>query len=307
MIHLPYVGPMDEAIYHADKELPNAALSHSLAHLLVTRSPRHAWTACRKLNSAHVEKQSSAFDLGSAAHTMLLEGDAKVCVVHADDWRKKEAKEAKASARDAGLYPVLASKYDDLKRMVDIARETIATCADLSGINLGMGRAEQVAICEDFNDAYRIILRIRPDWWTRERDVIMDYKTTGTAHPLAWLRTMLATGADIQEAMYRDVNERTGGPSRGKFIFIVQETEPPFACQPIALSPGFRMFAEEKYERAKNLWRQCMKSGAWPSYPNRIAYLEPPSWALAAYQEGIPIDLPDEGPAYQHNRISEQA
>src|SRR6266571_488600 len=59
--------------YHADPA-PTASLSSSVASILLDQSPLHAWLAHPRLNHSYVrEDANSRFDLGSAAHMMLLE------------------------------------------------------------------------------------------------------------------------------------------------------------------------------------------------------------------------------------------
>lgn len=283
----PFVGAMSEEDYHSDAQLPTAALSHSLAHIMVSRTPAHARAACRKLNPLLVPAESDQFDRGHAAHAVLFGGgEEKLVVIDADDWRSKAAKEARDSSRSCGLYPILRKYHDDVRRMADIARDTLARCADLAGLDTTTGESEEAAIWSEGEGDERILLRIRPDWWSEKRDVILDYKTTaGSAHPNAWLRTMLTTGADLQEALYRRGNAATGGPKKALFLFLVQENYAPFAAVPIALAASFRLFAEEKVGNAIFDWRASMMNGGWPSYPRRIAYVEPPAWAITQYAE----------------------
>src|SRR3990167_5120693 len=60
---------MPMAEYQGDPG-PEPSLGPGIAKLLVTRSPAHAWAAHPRLNPEYREKESSAFDLGSAAHAM---------------------------------------------------------------------------------------------------------------------------------------------------------------------------------------------------------------------------------------------
>src|ERR1700677_1036911 len=84
--------------YHADP-CPTASLSSSIAGILLDQSPSHAWLAHPRLNPNYVrESADSRFDLGSAAHMMLLEQrEDRIVRVSADDWRTKAAKEARAA------------------------------------------------------------------------------------------------------------------------------------------------------------------------------------------------------------------
>ena len=58
--------------YHSDP-CPTASLSSSIANILLDQSPLHAYLAHSRLNLQYEREESSRFDLGSAAHMMLLE------------------------------------------------------------------------------------------------------------------------------------------------------------------------------------------------------------------------------------------
>src|SRR4051812_43711235 len=59
--------------YHRDI-CPEPSLSNSLAGILLSRSPKHAWLAHPRLNPNYKPEESKVFDKGSAAHALLLEG-----------------------------------------------------------------------------------------------------------------------------------------------------------------------------------------------------------------------------------------
>lgn len=284
------------AQYQADP-CPEPSLSSHVAALLIARSPLHAWHAHPRLNPNYTEKESEKFDIGAAAHALLLEGEDRMAPLPFDDWRKKDAREARDAARNAGKYPVLQHRYDDVRRMRDVAVKAIAGNKDFSGMTLADGKPEQTMIWKEAG----IYLRARPDWISNDRQLRLDYKTTeGSANANAWERTMLGMGADMQDAFYAEGNAATGGPEDGGIgVFLVQEVQEPFVCSFIALDPGFRAIAHAKVMKAKRIWRECLKTGIWPGYPDRICYLEPPSWLMAQYEEigpgedealGIPYD-----------------
>src|SRR3990167_3196210 len=86
---------------------PEPSLSASVAHLLLTRSARHAWLAHPRLNPAWAPEATEQTDLGTLEHALLLEqDDSRLVVVEADDWRAKAARLARDEARaDATARP----------------------------------------------------------------------------------------------------------------------------------------------------------------------------------------------------------
>jgi hypothetical protein len=79
-----------ETVYHADPVEPGPSLSSSIAKLLVTRSPRHAWhehPRLRKAKALEVEAPSKAMDIGTAAHKLILGRGRDIVEITADDYR----------------------------------------------------------------------------------------------------------------------------------------------------------------------------------------------------------------------------
>ena len=282
--------------YHADP-CPEPSLSCSIAKILLDKSPKHAWMRHPRLNPDCHEDNDKKFDTGTAAHALLLQGEDVCVVLDYPDWRTNAAKGARDEAYASGRTPMLRKDYDAVRAMVDVARQAIAECSDLSGITLTDGQAERTIVWQEGG----IWCRARLDWMSNKRDLILDYKTTGTsARPENWARTMAGMSGDIQPAFYQRGNAATGWPSRAHWAFLVQETSAPYACSFIGLSPAYLAWAAEKVEEAIRLWTACLAANDWPAYnANRIAYIEPPSWAqvewaqrMADVADAAPGDLP---------------
>lgn len=286
------VTDMREAQYHADP-CPVPSLSSSIARTLLSRSPKHAWAEHPRLNPRYQSEEKKEFDRGKAAHALLLEGADRMEVIPFKDYRKADAQAQRDAARLAGKYPVLEADYQAVLEMVYVAKAAIAENIDLSGLTLADGRAEQSLFWNE-GEAW---CRARLDWLANDLSVILDYKTTGaSANPDDFVRTLVGNGYDVQDAFYRRGLAALRGRQGTRFLFLVQEVDPPFACSFLALSPAFMELAQEKVEEAIGTWRECMKSGVWSAYPNRICYLEPPAWHVARWAErqpeqGIPYDV----------------
>jgi len=281
----PGIYQMPAAEYHA---LPH--LSNSLAQLIIEQSPKHAWTACRALNPNYVEEEKETFDIGSACHALLLEGQDRMVVIEADDWRKKEAREARDAARAAGKHPVLAKRWQDVMKMRDVAVQALAECQELGGISLADGVAEQVIIF----DVRGVRCRVRLDWWQRGRAII-DYKTCENAAPEAFSRQLIRMGYHIQDEFYSLAVEKTTG-ARDPFYIMAQEKSPPYAVSFHACAPSLRTVAEQDLSYAIPKWQECLTSNRWPAHSPRIHYTEAPSWTQEAAlnradEHGIPYDV----------------
>jgi hypothetical protein len=298
------IDNMPHAIYLADpapKLIPGtrASLSRGTAVTLLQRTPLHAWTEHPKLNPAYMADEDRKFDLGTAAHKVLLEGWAKdftnpeemgIEVLHFDDYRKKDAQEIRDGALAAGRLPVLDHQWIDVVKMVRAARRFLESSKELDWI-MKKGTAESTMIWTDHNGS---VCRIRPDWIPDDRSLILDYKTTeASAEPGAWSKWIMgATGADVQAAFYgRGLEEETKKP--GKFIFLVQEAKPPYACSAIGLNPAEIALADDKVEAASQLWKRCLDANNWPAYPPRVHWIERPAFVEAEWQEkkGYMLDI----------------
>ena len=273
----PGIHEMPAAEYHADP-CPTPSLSNSLAKILMNKSPLHAWCAHPKLNPEYRHFDDDKFDIGTAAHAMLLEGDnTKICVVDAQDWRTKAAQTARDEARSNGLTPILAKHDAAIKRMVTAAKSFIDT-TEYEGI-FQDGKPEQVVTWQEDD----IWLRSMLDWLTTDRAVILDYKTTEDAAPEVFSRQIARMGYDMQAAFYTRGLMALGLPEP-KFIFLAQETSYPHSCSLHTLTPALMEIANAKVDAAIALWGQCMKSGKWPAYTTRLCWAEPQAWQLAEHE-----------------------
>lgn len=273
------------ADYHADKDAPVASLSSSIAKILITQSPLHAWTAHPRLNPDYREQESDTFDYGTAAHAMLLEGDQSgLVIVEADDWRKKEAREARDNARAAGKTPILARQLAKVQRMVEAACLCIEA-SEFAGI-LERGTPEHTIRWQE-SGAH---LRSRLDLWDASTGVILDYKSAADASPEGFNRVIPRMGYDFQGAFYRRGILKSGeytGNSDPRFILFAQEKEPPYDCTFHGIAPSMAEIADAQVERAIQIWGECMRTRKWPGYSKRVHHAEATAWQMAMYEAQI--------------------
>lgn len=267
------IHEIDAAAYHADP-CPRPSLSRTVAHLICSRSPLHAWTAHPRLNKNYQSTESEAFDIGTCAHALLLEGEAGVVIIEADDWRTKDAKDARDQARFAGLQPLLAKQWNAVQAMVDSAREQVAGL-EVMPSPFADGKHEQTLVWED---SYGVYCRARIDWLRDDYSCIDDYKTTSrTANPEAWSRSLFSMGYDVQAAFYRRGLARLTGHV-AEFRFVIQETYPPYALSVVSLTPHALDLAIAKVDYAVRQWSECLNGKRWPGYPSRVCFAEVPSF-----------------------------
>jgi hypothetical protein len=264
--------------YHADPcEQPS--LSSSIAKILLTQSPMHAWLAHPRLNPKYRPDESSRFDLGSAAHALLLEGEDRMVVVDASDWRTKAAQAERDDARTKGMFPILRHQFHDVTNMVQEARKFIAS-TELAGIFENC-KAEQTCVWTDGE----IHCRARLDWLTDDRLVILDYKSTDDARPETFIRQIARMGYDLQAEFYVKAVEECAQVSP-TFVFLAQEITAPYSCSLVGLSNAYREIGKAKVGGAMDRWARSISSGKWPAYSAAVHYAEPSAWQVTAMETG---------------------
>jgi hypothetical protein len=291
------------AQYLADTLADAPSLSSGAAHRIIHRSPYHAWFEHPRLGAGRKD-DTAATDTGSLAHEMLLGGDGKICVIKPEDYRSKPNKdnpegaipvgwtnnairEARDTAHENGLLPVLPWDIADARKMADKAREFIAT-TEIAGV-LDSGQGEATVIHQE-DDTW---FRSRPDWVNEKMRIVLHYKTTkASANPEPFIRgVMNSFGYDMALAFYRRCWESLGEQYRDwMHVILAQEQDAPHACSLIGLSPVSWALADEKVQRAVTIWQKCMKSGVWPAYSSQIHYAEPTAWQLAQAEEQMARD-----------------
>ena len=271
------VYTMRAAAYHADP-CPAPSLSSSIARLLCESSPAHAREAHPRLNPQCVEEEAEHFDIGTAAHAILLEGSAAVTVIDAKDWRTNDAKAQRDAARTAGKIPLLVKIWADVQAMVTAARAQLDAHHDGRAM-FTVGAPEQTLIWREED----VWCRARLDWL--RAGGIDDYKTTGaSANPEVISRTLFGNGWDIQAAFYLRGLKAIAGTD-AMFRFACQETYPPYALSVIALGPDAMVLAEKRVLYAIERWRESLTANRWPAYPTQTAYASVPTWIESAWLE----------------------
>lgn len=238
----PGIRDISEDEYLADP-VPGGSLSASGAKALLECPARY-----RYQREHPVRKQ--VFDFGSAAHKLALGAGPEITIVDYDDWRTKAAKEEREAARAAG-------------------------------VERG-GKPEQSLFMQD--EASGVWLRARLDWMpdphSAMRPVIFDYKTTRSANPDSFAKSMYDYGYHVQAAFYADLYCQLTGVD-APFLFIAQEKEPPYlvtVCQPDA---DAMRAGRDKVRQAIEIYRDCTEAGIWPGYTDEIATISLPPWARA--------------------------
>ena len=278
---IPGAFNMPFAEYLADPcECPSLSRS-TIIDLL--DSPARAWWNHPRLNPQPPEPENETkFDIGTAAHDLLLCGGDSIFVVEGfDDWRKKEAQEARKAARKMGKVPLLEKQYDGVYEMAGAAKKAIQECTELGIADLRKEGDSEVTYAWMENGIW---CRIRVDWIRSAKDLILDVKTTVTCvNPLIFSGHINKMGYGIQSAFYRRGVKAIEG-KEPKFVILAQETEPPYFCSFHGLDMESEDQAQQKIETAIAKWKECLSTGKWEGYPKRVCYSELKPWERVEWE-----------------------
>lgn len=251
------------------------SLSSSIAKILVTASPAHAFIAHPRLNPAYVKDDDPKFDLGTVVHQLFLEGVDRVEVIECNDWKTKAAQEQRDLARAAGGIPLLAKHYEAVGVMVASIQDQLEVHPAVPPL-FQAGAPEQTLVWEEDG----VLCRCRPDWLHDSRLHCDDLKTTavvGGAKPDRFQRHLFAMGYDLQAAFYlRGIRAVYGVEATWRWCVV--ETCPPYGLSVVTPGEDVLAIGDAKVSRALELWRGCLEAGVWPSYPAEVAVVEAPSW-----------------------------
>ena len=255
---------MPEDVYYGDP-VPGGSLSASMCKVLV----QPGGPAKLRQELDHPRPPKPVFDIGHAAHKLVLGVGAELELVPHAEWRSKEAKAAVAQAREAGRIPLKPVDYDRAHAMAEKLDKHPVASRLLTDV-----RPEVSAFRQHGSGVW---LRTRID--AVGNGYIADYKTTRSADPDAFRRDSANLGYHVQSAFYVAMSDALEGlPDSPEFYFITQEKEPPYLVSVAELSPTFLAIGAAAVEHAIDLWQQCTATGEWPGYPGGITTLEPPPW-----------------------------
>jgi hypothetical protein len=253
---------ISNADYHRDEALGSTSLK-----TLATRTPAHY-----QHDKMH-PKFSDAFTLGTAAHSLILEGDlSNIVTVDADNWLTKAAKEAKAATLADGRQPLLKKEMAQILAMNDaVMAHPLARAAFTDH------RAEESVFWQEGP----LMLKCRPDAW--KPGLLVDLKTAASADPREFGRTAYNFGYHQSAAHYTDgVFYATG--ERLPFIFVLVEKSPPYLVSVVQLDDDAIDAGRLLNARAKEIYTDCTETGIWPGYQSNEP-IKLPYWGIRDIEE----------------------
>ena len=114
----------------------------------------------------------------------------------------------------------------------------------------------------------------------RADGIAFDLKSTRDASAEAFGRQAGSMDYHVQAAFYNNAHEHLLDRSLQAFIFVAVENSPPYACAVYVTQANAMRFGIDQCERAMLLYAEARRSGYWRGYPEGIAPLQIPRWAL---------------------------
>ncbi|WP_158595343.1 PD-(D/E)XK nuclease-like domain-containing protein [Galactobacter caseinivorans] len=253
------------ADYHADPALGSTSLK-TLA--------KPGGQAKFKAAQERPQEHKTAFDLGTAAHSLILEGDLTgLAIIDAENYLTKAAKEARNAAYAEDKTPLLPHEFAAVQAMQDaVMNHPLAAKAFT-------GHTPERSIFWEHETGR--MLKCRPD--ALRPGLIVDLKTANTAEPNEWGRDAGKFRYHQQAAHYIDGIKAVTGETL-PFAFVVVEKEYPHLVSWIEFDPN--MLDEDGRDdidrgRALNALAlarlaESERTGLWPGYPTSSRISLPP-------------------------------
>ncbi|MET8826028.1 PD-(D/E)XK nuclease-like domain-containing protein [Streptomyces sp. NPDC004610] len=250
------------------------ALSSSGARkLLPPSSPAHF-----RHEQDHPQPPKKVFDLGNAAHQLVLGQGATLRKIDHEVWNTTTAKTAVADAREAGEIPLKPAEYRQVHDMADaLRRHPIASLL----FDPAHGTPERSLFWRD--DRTGVMRRARLDWLPAPRAgrlIIPDYKTCRSAAPDALEKAIEEYGYHQQDDTYRSACKALGiADETAAFVFVCQEKTAPYVITVIEVDAIARRIGAARNRCALETFARCTETGYWPGYSDDVVPVSLPGWA----------------------------
>ena len=258
-----FIDGMPAEDYHAAPSIGSTTVK-----MLATAPP-----ALARYRMDHPE-QKAAYDLGTVAHSVILEGDwSGVEITHAKNRLTKAVQEREKAARRAGKIPLLAHEAVRVWAMYRAVMTHPVARDLLTG---------HVAERSYFTEIDGVPVKARLD--ALKGSTVVDLKTT-SADLGSIERTVASFGYHLQQAHYTDVIEACGQAVED-FVFIFVSTTAPHLVRVIRLEECAVDLGREQAHRALAVWAHCIATDTWPGYTG-IDTLDLPAWVYAEQEDDI--------------------
>lgn len=247
------------------------------------------WTIQKK-SPAHykfeVRKQKNHFDFGEACHLAILQPNEFEARVYRgpEDRRGNKWKDAAEWCAGEGKLILTAGDFDKALTIRDAVHADQWVNAIITG-----GEPLIEASGYFIDPVTGELCRVRPDLYRSDLNLILDVKTTRSAHPDDFARSVVNYGYHQQEAFYSD-GWRELGCAVDAWAFLVFESDSPHAAAIYELPPSIVEEGRASYRQALDLYHECQQSEHWPAYGEGVQELAFSRWAYRLTEAPNPLD-----------------
>jgi hypothetical protein len=228
-------------------------------------------------NQLNARKDTRAFDMGHAAHKLVLGAGPELVLFpgtgkNPEAWQKADDIADVAALRAEGKVPLKPSDYAAVHAMA----------AALQGHPLApklfvRGAPERSMVWVD--EATGVLCRAKADWLADHG--IVDYKTARTVRPSSLPKAVHEHGYYVQAAFYLRgfrATDRSGLLRAPFFVFVAQEKEPPYLVTVFQLTDEALAYGDRLCGEALAEYARCEAAGEWPGYSTGIEDIALPAW-----------------------------
>nr|MDA3854605.1 PD-(D/E)XK nuclease-like domain-containing protein [Bacteroidales bacterium] len=278
-----YYPDLNNEFYHK-----GPGFSSSNIKVVVNKSPRHLWDKKINPDQEPVEpvkagSKMNILEFGNAFHCMVLESTkfhteyvlSPVLPIGITSRMNKGKELLKAfSIKHAGKRVICE---EDLA-LLEVMTESVRNHPRASKV-LEVGKGIIEASFYHIDEETGVLVKIRPDYMRRGK-YIADLKSTVDANNDGFSRHCHTYGYHISAAMYLEVFKAvTGEDYSGKFVFVAQEKERPYAIASYVISDEALALGADQYRKALRLIADCQDKygeNPWDSYPTEIQSIDLP-------------------------------
>lgn len=217
----------------------------------------------------HGRADTRAFDVGHAAHQLVLGAGPELVRIDADKWLSNAVKAEVAAVRAAGKVPLRPADWDTVHAMAEALRQHPFAARLFS-----IGAPERSMVWVD--EATGVLCRAKADWL--RPDGIVDYKTCDRADPDSLRKAVYNFGYYLQAPWYLRGFRELMPLQLPFFAFVAQEKEPPYLVTVFQLGDEAIRYGDRRCTEALQIYRDCADADVWPGYGTGIEDIDLPAW-----------------------------
>lgn len=237
-----------------------------------------------------VHKDTDAFNLGSAVHTLCFEpGEFAKRYYPVQEVPKRNSNLGKAAfeamTKQAGGRMILDKEECDIIQAMakSVTSHTVWRNLMKKIKDDGEVGSVEYSLCWEDSD-HGVLLRSRPDFFTS--NIIIDLKTTKDSTPHVFSRAIAEYSYHRQAALACDGLTRLTGRIYDNVMLFVVDKNPPHFSRCYVLPQSAINQGRYEYKEAARIYAECLRTQTWEGYPEVIEDLDIPNYAYRTFDNG---------------------